>query len=160
MNSQMMQLLRSIKGAALSILVVFVLENRELGHNYLVKTTGYSKDTVTQGLRVLGDLGLIFPVPSVRYNGWILTDKLLKIATLESSANIQDSFVLSTDETPLYSSRQNIINALHGAGVFGSLANKIVLDSSITLEYVNAMIHKNRGSPTLLARRILRHDQL
>ena len=157
MQSQVMQLIRSIKGAPLSILVVFVLENRELGHNYLVKVTGYSKDTVTQGLRVLGDLGLIFPVPGIRYNGWILTDKLLDILRMESSAKIQDSFVLSSDETPSIERRNEVRQLLHNAGIRGAIANKIILDSTITPEDVRIAIQENRGSPTLLAKRILNH---
>jgi len=143
----------------MSILVVFVLENRDLGHNFLCRVTGYSKDTVTTGLMTLFDLGLISPVPGRRYNGWMLTNKLLEIVKLESSATIQDSFVLSFDESASYAQRQEILKLLHDAGIRGSIANKIALDSSITLEYVASMIEANHDSPTLLAHRIMRHEQ-
>ena len=120
--------------------------------------TGYSKDTVTQGLRVLGDLGLIFPVPGIRYNGWILTDKLLDIVQMESSTKIQDSFVLSTDEIPSIERRNEVRQLLHNAGIRGAIANKIILDDTIMPDEIRRAIQENHGSPALLAKRILRHE--
>ena len=174
MDSQITQFIRATRGAPISILTVFVLENRGLGHNFLVRSTGYSKDTVTQALKVLSALDLIEPIPGSRYNGWMVTEKVPIIFGVKSSPIFQDSpypFGLlsernvETDYPEIvinsnYAQRVEIIQALHSAGIRGSTANQIALDSKITLEYVTRMILENDTTPVKLAKRILRHDQL
>jgi predicted transcriptional regulator len=170
MNTQVTQLIRSIRGVPLSVLLVFVFENRPIGHNFLVGATGYSKNAVTRALKDLSQLELIEPVPGERYNGWIMSDKATRVLEVYWSPNFRDSnyqfealpdrsvdefiTVIDADDNR----KMAVIRALHDAGIYGSAANKIALDPTITLDYVTEMIRENHSSPALLAKRILRHE--
>ena len=138
--------------------------------NFLVSATGYSKDTVTQALKVLRDLDMITPIIGQRYNGWELTERPRAIFGSYSSPIFQDSpyprgllsdIYGSKDDMPEIidatdSQRSEIIRALHNAGVYGSMVYKIALDPRITLDYVTEIIQENHTSPALLANRMLR----
>jgi len=169
MDTELAQFVRSIKGPSLSILVVFILERRPIGHNFIVSASGYSKNTVTQALKDLANLGLIEPVPGQRYDGWVVADRVPIIFGIKSSPIFCDSpfpptlLGMRDDNFQIvdsgYEHRREMLSMLHDAGIRGSYANRIVLDSSITLEYVEQMIRDNHSSPTLLVHKILRHEK-
>lgn len=80
--------LRSVKGAALSVLMAFMFEQKPLGHDYLVRVTGWSKTKVTEGIQILNDLGYIESASHKRYNGWVLTAKLHQLGLFEGNPKL------------------------------------------------------------------------
>jgi hypothetical protein len=182
MENTSITLLRSIKGAPLSILVALFLSVDPIGHDYLCRVTGYSKDSVTNGLQILNDLGLASPLPGKRYCGWMLSAKAKQLELFAGSPNFQDSnntttsdehslTILSSSSTPSesvfsgleMSEKLEITKELRNAKIYGITAMKLAKDPFITLDYVKAHIAKAKREKTdtaLLIYRMKEHDPM
>lgn len=71
MTSDQISLLNSIKGAAACILWALVFNGKPMDRSRLVAATGYTKNTVSKGLKILEDFDLVEYMG--RYQGWYLT---------------------------------------------------------------------------------------
>ena len=183
MENTTITLLRSVKGAPLSILIALFLTNGPIGHDYLCRITGYSKDSVTNGLQILNDLGLASPLPGKRYCGWMLSTKAKQLEIFTGSPDFQDSnittkpnedalTILSSSSSKVFegeilgldtSEKMQINNELRKAGVYGITAMKLANDPFITLDYVKAHIAKAKREKTdtaLLIYRMKEHDPM
>jgi len=97
MQNKSLELIRSLKGAPLSVLMVFAVLRVPLGHDYLVLATGWSKDKVTEALQTLYRVhGLLDPIPGERYCGWQLSARAKQLELFQSSPIIQDSPTTTT----------------------------------------------------------------
>jgi len=174
MENQKVEFLRTVKGAPLSILVAFILIQEPLGHDYLVRATGWSKDNVTNGLRVLNDLGYIEPLPGQRYCGWVLTDRIHQMSLFDSTPIISDSRTTTTylnKVRELKSSNSpvecenlglealEIVKVLTEAGVRGKKVLQLANLPHISLEYVTNHLEFGRKRKDDLALIIYRMQE-
>jgi hypothetical protein len=87
-----LQLIKSCKGAALSILVIMTFEKKPVGQEFLECWSGYTDKTITQALAYLAESNLVMQIN--RYS-WQLTSyaqQLPLMQTLDSgSRNFSDS---------------------------------------------------------------------
>lgn len=172
MDNKAITLLRSTKGAALSLLMAFIIEGDVMGHDYLMRVTGWSKDKVTEGLRTLRDLGIIDQLPETRYNGWVLVDRdgLLDVLT---SPKIQDSISSTTELSinkivnicsssrereaekiglaNLSAEKMEVVKVLNSAGIMGITSLRLASTPHVTKEYAQAHIAKARKEHTKTA---------
>lgn len=183
MGIQTLEVLRALKGAPLSILVAFLVLQEPLGHDYLVRLTGWSKDKVTEGLLVLQDMGFAEPIPGKRYSGWVLTDRVHQLEIFRSTHKISDSTLTTTaltnKEPYILSSsskavecekigldireKYEVIDILHEAGIFGRTAVELANNSWVTKEYAIEHIKKAKREHKpvpLLIHRMREHDPM
>jgi hypothetical protein len=178
MPSETLGLIRSLKGAPLSVLLVFVFLREPLGHDYLVHATGWSKDKVTEALAVLHDVhGLIEPLPGRRYCGWMLTDRIHQFNFFESSPIIQDSIsatdlkyldkknikdlVVVRESYNIGLEEQKIVDFLESMGVRGEKVYQLATMSHVTLEYVQDQFRWGKSQKkdlALIIHRITKND--
>jgi len=130
MKNDRLRLVRELRGAPLSIIVVLAMVREPCRQEYLERTTGYTDKPVSQALAYMRDIGLVVNIPSV---GWALTEQARMIPGLdvmlpepetetaaiveqeavtedEMSRNISDSLVVKLRESE--SIKDNSINLL------------------------------------------------
>lgn len=109
-SSRIAQVVPALKGAQLSVLVVFLLsvDHVAYGTNDLASLCGYSRPVTAQALQALALKGMVQKLG--RYNGWVLTavvrqmflrnaDGEGKIFTLATSIGSSSTDILNIDNT-------------------------------------------------------------
>jgi hypothetical protein len=78
------QLIRSYKGAAASIILLFMIEQRPLSQQYMRRYSGYGDEPVSDAVGLLRDSG--FLVQTGRYTWALLTDGLRQLPIMAQDA--------------------------------------------------------------------------
>jgi hypothetical protein len=115
-NPQFINLMRSMKGAPLSVFLYLATAYRALGRNDLVILTGYGKDSVAKALNLLETTGIAYH--EERRNGWLLNPDLKPLSSTHIYAALP---ILAVPPQPW--NEEAFQNSLNPNGVVSALTS-------------------------------------
>jgi len=171
--------LRALKGAPLSIVIAMLIVNQPVGENWLCSITGYSQNTIRKGCQFLIETQMIRR--NERYHGYALIKGAMQLplgmAEIGERHKLTLPSVTTTTAFNRYEKENNEENAvevreraskndtrlvlLYSAGIMEPTASRLLENSWVTQDYLEAHIEKANEENTpvaLLIHRIRSHD--
>jgi len=143
-----LDLLPTLKGAPMSILYALHFFQRPMSNHKLIGITRYTDKTISAGLEILREKGLIRRTPG----GWILSNGFFEIGNIptseselfhphgnSSSTTTDINTVNKLDELVVVDNRKlSAYQALHNAGIYDPKASDLAELKHVTKEFVIA----------------------
>ena len=146
-----LETIRALKGCPLAVLVALVISQQPVSLEWLARITGYSDKPVTQGLKLLSELGYV--TRNGRYSWQINAANAIQLP-LSTTRNNSDSLTATTTiiettkelgrsskQLTRNNSNSRIIEVLNCAGVMHP-TDKEIASMGLDLEFVKAHIRK------------------